>query len=116
MRGIAAMRVSKITIGSLLLALMLGVALVHWSLQHKDDCSRFLSGDEHAPSSQFIVTGTREVIIPCNVWLPRQPLTVQILCLVELFLIVIFLLQAAGDIRAHFSRTHPVPDEGGEGN
>lgn len=108
------MRVSKITLGSLLLALLLGVGILRWSLQHTDDCTRFLAGDQNAPSSQLVVTGTREVIIPCRVWLPRQPVAVQVLCLFNLLLAVVFVLRAAGDIKAHFARPQSMEDDGEE--
>lgn len=101
------MRVSRITLGSLLLALLLGAAIFQWSLQHRDDCSRFLAGDPRAPSTQFVVTGTRTVIMPCRVWLPRQPTGVQVLCLVDFLFAAVFVLNAIGDVRAHLhARAH----------
>jgi hypothetical protein len=107
--------ISKVTLGSFLLALLLGLGILRWSLTHRDDCSRFLAGETRAPSSQLVVTGTRTVIIPCRVWLPRQPTSVQILCLVDFLFAVVFLLNAAGDLRANFKRrwhrtAHTQPD------
>lgn len=95
------MRVSKITLGSFFLALFLGVGILRWSLQTRDDCTRFLAGEPGAPSAQVVVTGSRTVVIPCRVWLPRQPTAVQVLCLLDFLLGVVFLLNVIGDIRIH---------------
>jgi hypothetical protein len=46
-----------------------------------------------------VATGTREVEVPCSDWYLRQPLTVQVLCIADAALGVVFVLNALGDLR-----------------
>jgi len=88
---------SKRTIFSLLFALLLGLGLKAWDVEHRDDCTAFLRGDHGAPATQAIDAGRREWAIPCGVWLPRQPRVVQVLCLVDMALFTVFVLGLFSD-------------------
>jgi hypothetical protein len=91
--------ISRVTIFSLLLGLMLGLGISMWSGNQHDACAAYLDGNKLAQSSEYVPSGTRLIAVPCNVWLMRQPVKVQILCLVDLCLAVVFLLNAVGDLR-----------------
>ena len=91
--------ISRQTVVSLLLALLLGVGLKSWALGQRDDCDDYLAGDRSAPASQMVESGSRSVDVPCEAWIPRQSLWVQILCLLELVVIVVFTISCAGDLR-----------------
>ncbi|MDP9037744.1 MAG: hypothetical protein M3O02_00545 [Acidobacteriota bacterium] len=91
--------VSKVTVFSLLFALLLAAGIARWNVTHVDDCTRYLAGEKGFPPSQVITTGTRQVKMPCSIWLPRQSDAIQILCLLDLLLGVVFLLNALADIR-----------------
>jgi len=96
--------ISKVTLFSLLLALMLGVGIRLWYMQQNDACARYLAGDKSLPATQWVVTGTRTIMVPCSDWLTRQPEKVQLLCLVDLVLAVMFVLNALLDTRAWLQR------------
>ena len=51
-----------------------------------------------------VVTGTRTIVVPCSDWLTRQPEKIQMLCLVDLVLAVMFVLNALLDMRAWLQR------------
>ena len=72
--------ISRRTILTLLVVLLLTAGLWVWSSQHRDECSAFLGGDRHAPESQVVRTGTRTIVVPCQDWLIRQPAPAQMLC------------------------------------
>lgn len=91
--------ISKVTIFSLLLTLLLAAGIVRWDVQHQDDCDRYLAGAQGYPSTQTVVVGQKQVEISCKLWLPRQPKSVQIFCLLNLTLGVVFLLNALADLR-----------------
>ena len=82
--------ISRQTIVTLLLALLLGFGLKFWALGQRDDCDDYLTGDKSAPASQMVESGSRSVEVPCDAWIPRQSLWVQILCLLELVVIIVF--------------------------
>jgi hypothetical protein len=94
--------ISRVTILSLLLALLLAAGIWRWSVVQRDECSAYLAGDKMAPSTMYVVTGTRTVVIPCDDWLERQPGKVQLLCLVDFVLVVMFGLNALQDARGWF--------------
>jgi hypothetical protein len=94
--------ISKLTIFSLLFALMVGTRIVQWDLGHQDACTRYLEGDKKAQATVLISVGPRQVEMPCEIWLPRQPNWVQGLCLLDLLLVVAFLLNAALDAQRAF--------------
>jgi hypothetical protein len=97
-------RISRVTIFSLLLALLLATCIRVWYIGQGDDCSRYLAGDTSLPSAQIVVSGTRTIIVPCDRWWLRQPVGVQMLCLLDLLLAVVFVLNGLQDTRAWIER------------
>ncbi len=89
--------VSRVTIFSLLLAAMLGLGICMYSQGEQDGCASH-PATSAPPKSEYIVTGSREVEVPCSEWFLRQPLAVQILCIVEALLATLFLIHATGDV------------------
>lgn len=96
--------ISRVTLYSLLLCLLLGAGLRRWSFTHPDNCDRYLAGEKKLPSAEYVISGTRQIVVPCDQWLLRQPQWMQILCLVDLILAVIFLMNAAGDFKNFITR------------
>ena len=78
---------------------MLGLAIRLWDARHPDDCALYNAGDRSVPSSVMVVSGTRQIEVPCNDWIMRQPLKVQLLCLVDLVIGVIFFFNALSDFQ-----------------
>jgi hypothetical protein len=91
--------ISRVTLFSFLLALLLASGIRLWYIGQRDECARFLAGDKRFPASQVVVEGTRSVVVPCTQWLPRQPLEVQTLCLLDLVLVVVFAMNGLADAR-----------------
>jgi hypothetical protein len=91
--------ISRVTIFSLLLGLMLGVGIYAWAQGRRDDCMRYPPGGR-APATEMVVSGTREIEVPCSDWWMRQPLGAQILCIADAALGVVFLVNALQDTRA----------------
>jgi hypothetical protein len=91
--------ISRVTIFSFLLALLLGAGIWRWNSGHTDACEAYLAGDKTAQATEYVLSGTRTIVVPCDEWLPRQPVKVQVLCLLDLVLSVVFLLHAWGDAR-----------------
>jgi hypothetical protein len=98
------LRISRVTLFSLLLALLLAAGIALRNAWQKDECSRYLAGDRSAPATQTVLSGTRAIEVPCTDWIDRQPQTVLLLCLVDVALFVIFALNAAADVRAWMQR------------
>ena len=96
--------ISRVTLFSFLLALLLATWIRLWTVGQRDECARFLAGDKSYPASQVVVEGTRTVVVPCKQWLPRQPVAVQVLCLVDLLLTVLFAMNALADARDGLAR------------
>ena len=94
-----ALRISKVTLFSLLLGLMLATGIRLWYIGQKDECARYLAGDKSVPSTQMIVSGTRTIEVPCTDWTMRQPMPVQILCLLDLALGALFVMNGLADLR-----------------
>ncbi len=90
---------SRVTLFSLLLALLLGVGIRLWTMQQRDACTPYLAGDQSAQKSEWIVSGTRQIEVPCSDWFMRQPLRVQLLCLLDVALAVLFVLNALSDMQ-----------------
>jgi len=90
---------SRVTLFSLLLALLVGIGIRLCTDGQRDACAGYLAGDTAAQKSEWVLSGTREIEVPCTDWITRQPLRVQILCLVDLVLAVLFLLNALSDLR-----------------
>jgi hypothetical protein len=91
--------ISRVTLFSLLLGLMLAMGIRLWTGTQKDDCSRYLAGDKTAPKSEWVVTGTRTIEVSCSDWTMRQPLRVQVLCLLDVVVLLLFFLNAMADLR-----------------
>ena len=91
--------ISRVTLFSLLLALMLASAIWLWNDGHPDDCARTMSATGTMPASEYVISGTRQIAVPCNDWIMRQSLNMQILCLLNLVLAVVFFLNALSDLR-----------------
>jgi hypothetical protein len=87
-----------VTAISFLAALLLTAGMYLWNAGQWDDCARYLAGERWLPSSQIVDTGNHQIEVPCEQWLPRQPLTLQFLCLLDLILLVVFSLNASGDL------------------
>jgi hypothetical protein len=96
--------ISRITLFSLLLGLMLGAGLRLWSAAQQDACTPYLSGERPAQASEYVESGTRMIEVPCNDWFMRQPLRVQVLCLLDMALGVVFLLNALSDLQGWLQR------------
>jgi len=90
--------ISRITLFSLLLALMLGLGIVMQTKSESDRCDSYPAGGI-PPSSEYVVTGSRELEVPCNDWWLRQSLTIQILCIADAGLGMIFAVNALADMR-----------------
>jgi hypothetical protein len=102
--------ISRATLFSLLLGLMLATGIWLWTGGQRDECARFLAGDKSAPASEWVVSGTRTIEVPCSDWTMRQPLRVQVLCLLDMVLLVLFVLNALADARDQIAmrrRRHP---------
>ncbi len=91
--------ISKVTLYSLLLGLMLAAGIGVWSSRRIDPCTRFLEGDTSQPAVQIVESGTRLLRVPCTNWIARQPLRVQILCLLDGTLGIVFGLNLLADLR-----------------
>jgi hypothetical protein len=91
--------ISRVTLFSLLLALMLGAGIRLWDAQQKDNCALYMAGDRTLPASELVISGTRQIEVPCNDWIMRQPMRVQVLCLLDLVLGVVFFFNALLDLR-----------------
>ena len=91
--------ISRVTIFSLLLGLMLASGIWLWNDGHPDECSRSMAATGNMPASEYVISGTRQIVVPCNDWIMRQPLQVQILCLLNLVLAVVFVLNSLADVR-----------------
>jgi hypothetical protein len=91
--------ISRVTLFSLLLALMLGAGIRLWDAQQKDNCALYMAGDRTLPASELVISGTRQIEVPCNDWIMRQPMRVQVLCLLDLVLGVVFFFNALLDLQ-----------------
>ena len=78
---------------------MLGlwVGLKIWAVEHTDDCDRYVAGDGSKPDAVEVRSGTRKIVVPCNVWVARQPVGVQVVFLVEMAVGVVFVVSGVGD-------------------
>jgi len=91
--------ISRVTLFSLLLGLLLAAGIRLWCDGQRDDCSNYLAGAKSAQRSEWVVSGTRMIEVPCNEWFMRQSMRVQVLCLLDLVLAVMFVLNALTDLR-----------------
>jgi hypothetical protein len=91
--------ISRVTLFSLLLGLMLAMGIRLWSEKQTDACTPYLAGERPAQASEYVASGTRLIEVRCSDWFMRQPLRVQVLCLLDLALAVVFVLNALSDLR-----------------
>jgi hypothetical protein len=91
--------ISRVTLFSLLLGLMLAAGLRLWSAQQRDACTPYLNGDRTSQAGEYVESGTQLMAVPCNDWFMRQPLRVQALSLLDLALALVFVLNALADLR-----------------
>jgi hypothetical protein len=96
--------ISKVTLFSFLLMLLLAMGIRLWTLEHVDPCAAYLSGDKTALPWQMMAMDKRAVPVPCSVWWARQPQGIQILCLLDIALAAVFLMNALGDLRDMLTR------------
>lgn len=88
--------ISRRTIYTLLLTLLLVLGLRLWAVNKRDDCDR-LNG---VPNAEVMVqSGTRTITVPCNYryWALRQPLWVNLLALFGGVLGVVFIISVIND-------------------
>ena len=90
--------ISRLTIFSLLLGLMLGLGIYMHAKGAHDRCNSYPPGGVQ-PRNELVVTGTRQIQVPCSDWWMRQPQTVQILCIADAGLGLIFTLNVLIDLR-----------------
>lgn len=90
---------SRVTLFSLLLAVLLGVGIRLWTDGQRDACAPYLSGDTKAQKSEWVMSGTRQIEVPCTDWFARQPMRVQILFMLDVVLAVLFVSNALSDLR-----------------
>ena len=91
--------ISRKTIFSLLLALLLAGCIKAYTLRVINPCDAYLAGQASAPSTVVMNTEGRAVEIPCNSWFLRQPRAVQAWCMFDGLLVVIFIISASADRR-----------------
>ncbi len=91
--------ISRRTIISLFLVAIIFLGIRVWMLGHRDDCERPVGTDHALPKSVYVESGTRLVEMPCDEWLPRQPVGVQLACLGDRAVGVVMVLSVAMDWR-----------------
>ena len=97
--------ISRQTIFSLLLALLVGVGIFAWNGAKRDECD--VSGpDRGAVQVPVGQSGRKVLLVNCNEWLPRQPVKVQAWCFVDVALGVVFGMSMLVDVtRANRERS-----------
>jgi hypothetical protein len=90
--------ISRLTMFSLLLGVTLGLGICTYSQSERDRCSTYPAGGAQ-PRSEYVITGERQVEVPCSEWFLRQPLVVQILVLADVLLGFVFAVNALADLR-----------------
>ena len=95
--------ISRTTIYSLLLGLILALALFMRITRERDRCNTYPAGGI-PPRTEYVVSGTRQFEISCSDWWMRRPQSTQILLIVDIGLGMIFVLFAAGDLRSWVQR------------
>ena len=89
--------ISRKTLFSLLLTLLLAGGIAAWSAGRRDECSAWLAGDTRAPREMVVMTGDHRMVVGCDEWFLRQPTGVQVLCLADAAVGVVFLVSAWAD-------------------
>ncbi len=93
--------ISRKTVGSLLLALLMGTGVMIWSQGHRDACDRIDDEDGKAAEYEDVPVGPQIVVVPCRIWFLRQPPGVQAACLAGIAAVAVFVLSASGDLKRH---------------
>ncbi len=88
---------SKKTMYSFLLALLLGIAIKAWTMQHVGPCDAYLAGQWHAPSTVVVNPQGVAREVPCSDWFQRQPRGVQAACIVDGAVLVVFAVSVWSD-------------------
>ncbi len=78
---------------------MLGLGIRMWDADRQDDCALYLAGNKGAPASVLVLSGSRQIEVSCDDWLMRQPMKVQLLCLIDLVIFVVFFFNALSDLQ-----------------
>jgi hypothetical protein len=91
--------ISRKTIISFLLALLMAVSIKAYTLRIPNPCDAYLSGQFKAPATVVVNTQGRAYQVPCDDWFLRQPRPVQVLCMVDGAIVVVFLISAYADWR-----------------
>jgi hypothetical protein len=89
--------ISRLTLFSLLLGLMLGLGIYMHSQSEQDRCNTSPAGGTQ-PKSEYVITGERQVEVPCSEWFLRQPLAIQILFVADILLGFVFAINALADL------------------
>ena len=89
--------ISRRTIFSLFLAAMIFLGIRIWIMNHHDPCDSYMPGHV-LPQTVMVESGSRTVEMSCSQWLPRQPDLVQLACLLDLTVLVVFLLSVWRDV------------------
>jgi hypothetical protein len=58
--------ISRVTLFSLLLGLMLAIGIWMWSDAQHDACFAYLNGNKSAQSVEYVASGTRMIAVPCG--------------------------------------------------
>ena len=88
---------SRRTIFSLFLAATILLGIRVWIMNHHDPCDSYMPGHV-LPQTVMVQSGDHTVEMPCNLWLPRQPDWLQLTCLLDLAVVIVFLLSVWRDV------------------
>ncbi len=91
--------ISQKTIFSLLLALLLAGCIKAYTLRLHSPCDAYLTGQFGAPATVVMNEQGRPYQVSCDDWFMRQPRQVQVLCMVDGVIVVVFLVSAYADWR-----------------
>jgi len=89
--------ISRRTIFSLLLAILICLCIRLWIMNHRDPCDSYMPGHV-LPQTVMVESGSRTVEMSCSQWLPRQPDLIQLSCLLDLTVVIVFLLSMWRDV------------------
>ena len=89
--------ISRLTIFSLLFSLMLGLGIYIYPQDAQDRCSSYSAGGAQ-PKTEYVITGERQIEVPCSEWFLRQPTAVQILFVADILLGFVFAVNALADL------------------
>jgi hypothetical protein len=90
--------ISRRAIFSLLLAATIFLGIRVWIMNHHDPCESYMPGHV-LPQTVMVQSGDRIVEMPCSLWLPRQSDWMQLTCLLDLTVLIVFLLSVWRDVK-----------------